>query len=137
MYPLLEYNRSWRKRRSFRSVATIPAKQYTVLFFRLSANTQTSLLAPYSNPALTAHKNNNPHGICRFARRPAKMPHRAFYSAYFLISFYTFYSGKIATAICSPIKSRLVAFYPNNKRMPFGILLLLAEKAGFEPAPRY
>ena len=34
----------------FRSVTTIPAKQYTVLFFRLTANTQTSLLAPYSNP---------------------------------------------------------------------------------------
>ena len=40
----------WCEGWDFRSVATIPAKQSTGLFFRLSANTQINLLAPYSSP---------------------------------------------------------------------------------------
>ena len=41
----------WCEGWDFRSVATIPAKQSTGLFFRLSANT-----APYSSPITTFRK---------------------------------------------------------------------------------
>ena len=45
--PYIKGALAWRREGDFRSVTTIPAKQYTVLFFRLTANTQTSCVMIY------------------------------------------------------------------------------------------
>ena len=69
-------------------------------------------------------------GLAVLHGAPLKCHTGHFIPLIFFHSFSTFHSGKIATAICSPIKSRLTITYPIKKdhhRWSF----FMAEKAGF------